>query len=436
MDLANSFTIINMVAIILIIVSIILFSHRLYYIYLGFKKCKNFPDTDKKGKYAILIPARDESSVIEKLLISIKNQTYDKDFFDVYVITEREDDLSNQLATKYGYNYFVRKDLENKRTKGFALDEMVKDIYAKGLKYDAFFIIDADNTISANYLVEMNKAYYAGIDVCMSYKNVSNIDDNWVSCCSSLLFCNVNTFQNKAKTKLFSTMLVSGTGLYISSRVLDPFKGFPFTTLTEDYELSRFIANHKVSVAYIDTAEVYVEQPVKLSTVNKQRIRWCRGFFDVNKKNKQESRKALHDKEANKIAVLESRLSILPNVCAIITIFFYVIALITISISALVIKEYTIFWRAIIYLVSFLILYNFILSLYTVLQFMAEKDHIRVNKKLFIKAVLLNPFFINLFIYQAIVALFSKNVGWKKIERIDDIIDDSDDELNVSVNNG
>ena len=72
------------------------------------------------GKFAILIPARNESNVIEKLLNSIKNQTYDKNLIEVYVITESEADLTNKITTNFGYNYFVRKDLENKRTKGYA----------------------------------------------------------------------------------------------------------------------------------------------------------------------------------------------------------------------------------------------------------------------------------------------------------------------------
>lgn len=422
MDLFNALNIINKIAVILIIISLILFSYRLLYIFFGFKKCKRFKNTNKKGKYAILVPARDESSVIEKLLISIKNQTYDKNFFDVYVITENEDDPTNSITKNYGYNYFVRKDLENKRTKGYALDEVIKDIYSKNIKYDAFFIIDADNTISKNYLEEMNKAYFANIDVCMSYKNVSNIDDNWISCCSSLLFCNINTFQNKAKTRLYNTMLISGTGLYISSKIIDEFKGFPFTTLTEDYELSNYIAHNKFNVAYIDTAEVFVEQPVKLSTVNKQRIRWCRGYFDVNKKLNKDTHKALHKKGSNKLGILENKLSLIPNVVAIVTMILYSLALVVVATIALITKNFDALEMSLICLLRFLLVYHLSLSLYTVLLFIAEKDHINVNKKLILLTIILNPFFINLFIYQAVVALFSKNIGWKKIERVDEMV--------------
>lgn len=440
MDLSAVLNLINSIAMIMIFVSLALFSYRFFYIMFGFKKPKNFKETDKKGKYAILVPARDESSVIEGLLKSLKNQTYDKDFFDVYVITETEEDLTNILTKKYGYNFFVRQDLEDKHTKGFALDEVIKDIYNKNLHYDAFFIIDADNTIAPNYIEEMNKAYFSGIDIAMSYKNVTNINDDWVSCCSSLLFCNVNTFQNKAKTRLFNTMLISGTGFYISSKIIDEFKGFPFTSLTEDYELSSFITMNKYKVAYVESTEVFVEQPVELSTVNKQRIRWCKGYFDVSKKMNKETKKAFKQNGSNKIGILENRLALIPNVVAIATIILYTLSLIVMIIIGLCVKRMDVCETAAICLCEFLAIYYLVLCIYTMLQFIVERDRIKVGKKLMLKSIVLNPIFINLFVYQAIAALVSKNVGWKKIERTGEAIQKDNVEAEtgerIEVNNG
>ena len=415
MQLTDVLYFIVKIAAVLFAISLALFSYRIIYMLYGFKKPKKFKDTDKKGKYAILVAARDESEVIEALLKSIKNQTYDKEYLDVFVVTETEDDPTNKIVENYKYNYFVRKDLENKHTKGFALDEVVKDIYAKNLKYDAFFIIDADNTIAPNYIEEMNKAYQSGVEVGMSYKNVTNINDNWVSCCSALLFSNVNTFQNKAKTRISKTMLISGTGLYISSKIMDEFRGFPFTTLTEDYELSNYLASHKVKVDYIETTDVYVQQPVKLSTVNKQRTRWVRGFLDVNGKLIKEERD--NKNKRNKFVYLGYRLAIIPNIGFIATMILYVLALICLAIIALAMQNYNMLKLTAYWLFGFLLTYQVLLMIYTGLQFLAERKHLKITKKNMFLAILLNPFFINLFIPQAIVALFNKNIGWKKIER-------------------
>ena len=74
------------------------------------------------------------------------------------------------------------------------------------------------------------------------------------------------------------------------------------------------------------------------------------------------------------------------------------------------------------------------------LQFIVERDRIKVGKKLMLKSIVLNPIFINLFVYQAIAALVSKNVGWKKIERTGEAIQKDNVEAEtgerIEVNNG
>ena len=36
------------------------------------------------------------------------------DFFEAYIIVESEDDPTVKISKNFGYNVFVRKDLENK----------------------------------------------------------------------------------------------------------------------------------------------------------------------------------------------------------------------------------------------------------------------------------------------------------------------------------
>ena len=58
-------------------------------------------EKNNKGKFAILIPARDESRVIEELLNSILNQTRKINSDDVYVIVEEESDKTVELVKLY-----------------------------------------------------------------------------------------------------------------------------------------------------------------------------------------------------------------------------------------------------------------------------------------------------------------------------------------------
>ena len=93
------------------------------------KKVRNAPE-----RIAILVPARNESKVIESLLISIENQS-SSILKDVYVIVEDEQDKTVEITKKYHMNYFVRQNLKLK-TKGYALQEMIEYLHHQNKIYD------------------------------------------------------------------------------------------------------------------------------------------------------------------------------------------------------------------------------------------------------------------------------------------------------------
>ena len=106
---------------------------------------------NKSQNLAILVPARDESKVIEGLLKSIKEQTVTIDMKDVYVIVEEKKDKTVTICKKYGATVVFRTNPERQR-KGYALDEAIKQIEKD---YDLYFIFDADNVLDQNYIKEM-----------------------------------------------------------------------------------------------------------------------------------------------------------------------------------------------------------------------------------------------------------------------------------------
>lgn len=418
MNFLHFIKLVSNIAILLFIISMLLFSYRFFYIIVAFLKDKPLKETNKKAKFAILIPAREESKVIEKLLQSIKNQTYDSNLIDVYVVTERLNDPTNSIVEKYGYNYFVRKDLENKRTKGNALNEVIEDIYSKNIKYDAYFIFDADNVLAPNFVEEMNKAYQMGYDVSMAYRNIVNIHDNWVATCSALLFSNTNTFQNKARSRTTKSIIVSGTGYYISSKIIDKFKGFPFHSLTEDFEISNYLIANNIKSKYVTSTEFFDEQPTSVKTVNKQRVRWCKGFFNVSKDYRKTLTKSFFKKGSNKLAILDAKFSIIPNICFIVTMLLYLIFLLFGITYGLIFSYFNIVEFCLICLSRTILFYYIGLDIYTLLLLIAEKDKFYLSKKETLSCLLLNPLFIFLFVYHAIKALLTKEVEWKPIEHI------------------
>ena len=241
----------------------------------------------------VLIPARYESLVIEDLIISLENQTFKVNSKDIYVIVESLDDPTCEICKRHNVSIYLRQDYSIK-TKGYALDETIKYIL-KNKSYDMYFIFDADNRLDPNFILEMKKVYEDGYDYSIGKRYSTNLKKNRFSYCSGLLFSLLNDLSNVNKHKQNKNIVASGTGYYISGDIIQNLGGFPFNSLTEDYEFSlHAVVNHYKSY-YNTRAIFYDEQPVDRKTSFTQRVRWCKGFQMARKKYKKELRILSHD---------------------------------------------------------------------------------------------------------------------------------------------
>ena len=254
----------------MIVLGVILFLFTLF-----LKKKIILKEEEKVPTICFLIPARNESKVIEPLLNSILKQSIPVIPSDIYVIVEDIEDPTVSICQKYGISVVVRKDL-SKKTKGYALDEGLKNIQKK---YDLYFIMDADNVLDSYFVEEMLKSYYSGYDIATGYRNVKNGNDSLISAASGLTFSFLNNVLNKEKMKRNLPVTLSGTGFYIKGTILNQMDGYPFCSLTEDYELSLYSVLHQYKTTYNEQAVFYDEQPVYYKSTINQRKRWVKGYF-------------------------------------------------------------------------------------------------------------------------------------------------------------
>lgn len=267
-----------------IIVILNLWYYILFYI-LTFKKIKFKKEPKRKNNFCVIIPARNEGSVIENILKSLKKQTYDPDFFKVYVIVEDENDLSVNKCKQFNYNYFVRKDLKNKHTKGFAIQELINSFSKEEKsKIDAYMIFDADNLMDEDYLKRMNVLKENGYQVGFGYRNFTNANKNLSTSCSAVLFDITNSLISKGRCILFKKIMLNGTGYFIDRKIIDDCNGWIFTGLTEDVQLSVYCTYHNIAMGYDENVQYYDEQPENFKIIHKQHIRWIFGFLENRKK--------------------------------------------------------------------------------------------------------------------------------------------------------
>ena len=377
---------------------------------------KKFPPAKKDHKFAVLIPARNESKVIAQILTSLKNQTYNMELVDTYVIVESEDDPTVQIVKDFERTHIiVRKHLELKG-KGYALDEAMQEILPKNLGYEAYFIFDADNILDQHYFEEMNKVVDQGYDMALGYRNSKNWNDGWIASCSGITFSIFSNFDNKPRSRLGFGVHVCGTGFYVSSRIIDKLGGWKFFTLTEDYEFTLYSMVNNLKSTYNENAKFYDEQPISFNQSWNQRIRWCKGFSQANKiYHKKLLKTGITDKGKSRLDKMMYAFGVAPLACALASVIIYQIYNLALVFVGLGIG--TELWHLPLncFIAALISLYLF-LVIYTLAVILADRKNINISFKNAIICCLTNPFFMLLYIPIFIIAITKKEVKWVAIE--------------------
>ncbi len=258
------------------------YAYQFFYIFVGLLKKPKTYSALENHRYAVVISARNESSVIGQLIQSIKAQNYPSELVDVFVIADNCTDDTAEVARNAGALVYERSNTEQVG-KGYALDWMFKiiDTEYADKNYEAFMIFDADNLLDQNYIAEMNKVFDRGYRIITSYRNSKNFGSNWISSGYSLWFLREAKFLNNSRMQLNTSCAISGTGFLVSADVIRRNGGWIHHLLTEDIEFTVDSVIHGEIIGYCENAVLYDEQPTKFSQSYTQRLRWAKGFYQV-----------------------------------------------------------------------------------------------------------------------------------------------------------
>ena len=238
------------------------------------------PKALRLHRYAFFIAAHNEEPVIAQLVKSIRAQDYPSDLIDVYVVADACTDRTAEVAREAGAIVYERNDLARKG-KSWVMDYGFKRILSERPDYyEGFFIFDADNLVSPSYTRLMNDVFDQGFMVVTGYRNSKNFGDSWISGGYGISFLREARFLNNARMHCGTSCTVSGSGYLVSAQIIEAMQGWRFHTLTEDVQFTTFCAVHGIRIGYAP-AEFFDEQPLKLAASWKQRLRWCKGFYQV-----------------------------------------------------------------------------------------------------------------------------------------------------------
>ena len=367
---------------------------------------KRFRKTDRRGRYAVVIGARNEERVIGTLIRSIRAGDYPNELLTIYVVAHNCTDRTAEIARTNGA---IVCEYSNpaERTVGYAyryLFEQIRKEPAFGT-FDGVFIINADNTVSADYLSRMNEAFWAydGRSVVTSLRNSSNFGENWLSCLYGIFFLAACRYESRGRAAFGFSTRVSGTGYVIPTALLK--NGWPYVTLTEDWEFTADQIARGTQIAYCDEAEFFDEQPTTIPIMFRQRMRWAKGHMIVFFRSFPTVLGSVFSPKrtaGQRFASFDSAVSLLP---------LGVIGL-TLTLLSFCLGG----WTAV---QSWLIGFgtSYLLTVISAwLLLMVERNRIRsVSLPLQLAASLLWPFFVALSIFLDAVAFFVRHVEWHAI---------------------
>ena len=238
--------------------------------------------TNKNHKFMAIIPAHNEEMVVADLVESLKNQNYDKELYDIYVIADNCTDNTAEVARNAGAIVYERFDATHK-TKGHALQWFLKQKIAENADYDALFIFDADNIVDKNFIVNMNKKLCQGEEVVQGYRDIKNPTDNWITAGYALFYWTMHRMYHLARYNIGLSPLLNGTGFMVKFDLLKP-NGWETETLTEDIEFSLKNIIEGRKLGWATDAIVYDEQPTSFKQSWSQRSRWTVGHIQCIKR--------------------------------------------------------------------------------------------------------------------------------------------------------
>ena len=382
-------------------------------------KLKDKPlKVNKDHRFMAIIPAHNEEAVVANLVESLKNQTYNKDLYDIYVIADNCTDNTARVARDAGAIVYERFD-ETKKTKGYALNWFLQQKIKENAPYDAFFVFDADNIVDKNFIKNMNKKLCQGEDVVQGYRDIKNPSDNWITAGYAIFYWQMHRFYHLARYNIGLSPLLNGTGFMVKFDVIKP-QGWDTETLTEDIEFSlkRIIKGKKLGWA--TDAIVYDEQPTGFRQSWSQRSRWTVGHIQCIKKYTKDL--AIAAKENKKMINIDGLFYIVGSIPM------FVITMLLLFSNFVMYNSSAITSAELIKNILFYLLPTFVLPIF-VGMFAMWLDGRKI--KPMAKGLLCYPLFLLTWIFINFKCLFIRNTSWEKIDHVRSIkISDVSDEEN------
>lgn len=210
----------------------------------------------KYNRFIVLIPAYKADEAILHCVHSILGQTYPQRMFDVVVISDHQQEMTNFKLAQLPVT-LLTPNFDNS-TKARALQYAMKNLPEFKI-YDIALIINADNIMDSDFLEKINIAYdYSGTKAIQVHRMSRNRDSSSARMAATFDEINNSIF------RLGHIALGLSASIESSGVVLD-FKWFKdnvnkLITPVEDKEIEALLLREDIFVDYFDDIKIYEEK--------------------------------------------------------------------------------------------------------------------------------------------------------------------------------
>src|SRR5262249_17418058 len=121
-----------------------------------------------RHRFAVLVAAHDEQALIGATIDSLRQVDYPRSLVDVHVVADNCTDATVTIARAHGAEVHEHV-APGAGGKGPALSWLLGRLLESGEEYDAFVLVDADTTMSRNFLQVMDSKLRGGAQAVQSY---------------------------------------------------------------------------------------------------------------------------------------------------------------------------------------------------------------------------------------------------------------------------
>lgn len=250
-------------------------SYLLVFAMASLRKRKIFyPETDDRLKFVILFPAYKEDKIIVSSVESFLTQKYPKSCYDIVVVSDQLLDETNDLLSQLPVELFIAdyEDRTKAKALNFAMDNLNKD------DYDVVVVIDADNTVSSNFLEEINKAFHFGIKAAQTHRVAKDVKTDMEILDAASEEIN-NSFFRSGHVRLGLSSALSGSGMAFEYKW---FKKYikNVSSVGEDKELELELLKQGIYIDYLEDVYTYDQKVQTQEVFYNQRRRWIATQYD------------------------------------------------------------------------------------------------------------------------------------------------------------